>query len=134
MEDIVYPYQGGVHPEVCTPNSTTTITTTTLNLPMTEIIITRRLTSTFLRALPAPIDHFNAHLYAIVARKPHAVVPGETGKEAFLDPCVLDWKSRTLTIHIPIDINPGIRSVDDLDPDFYDAVQAAFLSLAYACV
>ena len=100
---------------------------------MSELTIKRRATSTLLRALPEHIQQFNADLYVIIARKPEATVPGEYGKDVRLDPCSLDWNSKIISIRIPLDTNPGITGVKDLDPNFFEAIQAAFLTLANAC-
>ena len=86
-----------------------------------------------LDSMPPHIEVFNAHLYAIVARKRGREVAGEKGKDVRLDPCTLDWATKIITIRVPHDINPGVNSVEDLDPDFFETVQAAFLTLAHAC-
>lgn len=101
---------------------------------MNELIIRRRATSTLLRSLPVHIEEFNAQLYVIVARQPGSEVSGERGKDVRLDPCTFEWDNKQITIRIPLDINPGIHGVEDLHPDFFEAVQAAFLTLAHACV
>jgi hypothetical protein len=33
---------------------------------------------------------------------------------------------------IPLNINYGIRSFDDLDPNFFESIEVAFLSLMHA--
>ena len=100
---------------------------------MNEFTIQRRATSILLRSLPPHVEQFNAHLYAIVARRPGSEVPGERGRDVRLDPCIFDWESKTISIRVPLDINPGVKGVEDLHPDFFEAVQAAFLTLAHAC-
>ena len=101
---------------------------------MTELNIKCRITSTLLDALPDQIVEFNAHLYVIVKRKQESFGPTKSEQSVKLDPCILDWESKTISIRIPFDINPNITCMNDLPPDFFDVVQAAFLTLAYACV
>src|SRR4051812_59666 len=100
---------------------------------MNDILITSRATSSLLRALPAGLEHFQASLYVIVARRPQPADPAEYGKDVRLDPCSFDSESRNITIRIPLDINPGITGPEDLDPDYFEAIQAAFLCLAHGC-
>lgn len=101
---------------------------------MGQFVIRRRVTSTLLDALPPTIKHFDAHLYAIIPRKEDRICPGQYGSDVRIDPCILDWASGTITMTIPLDINPGLAGLEDLDPDFFEAVQAAFLALAHACI
>lgn len=102
---------------------------------MSEIVITRRCTTPFLAAVPPQVEHFDAHVYAIVKRKPGKDLPNEKyGTDVRLDPCLLDWTTRCITIHIPLNINTGIESVDDLDPAFFEAVEAAFLAIIQSCM
>ena len=98
------------------------------------LIITRRLTSAFLQAVPPHVQAFDAYLYAIVKRRPGKDQPGIYGKDVRLDPCELNWDQRSITMTIPYNINHGITSADDLDPSFYESVQAAFLALLYGCI
>ncbi len=101
---------------------------------MNEILITRRCTTPFLAAIPPRIAHFDAYLYAVVKRKPGRDVPGHKyGTDVRLDPCTLHWRSKTITIRIPLNINVGVGSVDDLDQTFFEAVEAAFLALMQGC-
>lgn len=94
------------------------------------LIYSRRLTSSFFRALPTAFEHFDAYIYAIVKRKKDKDIAHiKWGTDVRLDPCVLDWKHRRIIIYIPLNINVGITSIDDLHPDFYEAVEAAFLAL-----
>ncbi len=100
-----------------------------------EIKFTRRVTSSFLQAIPPSIAHFDAYVYAIVKRRPKLDLPHlKWGADVRLDPCELDWESKTITITIPLNINVGIASVDDLEPHFFEAVQAAFLALMHGCL
>ena len=82
--------------------------------------------------MPANVDHFDAYIYAIVKRKAGKDRPElKWGIDVRLDPCELDWTTKTITITIPLNINAGITSIDDLDENYYEAVEAAFLSLMY---
>ena len=102
---------------------------------MKEIILTRRCTTPFIAAIPPQVEHFDAHVYAVVKRKPGKDVPTEKyGTDVRLDPCLLDWETRSITIHLPRNINTGIESVDDLDPNFFEAVEASFLALMQGCL
>lgn len=102
---------------------------------MKEIKFTRRVTTSFLQAIPARISHFDAYVYAIVKRKKGLDIHEDKwGVDVRLDPCELDWDSKTITITIPLNINYGITSIDDLDPHFFEAVQASFLALMHGCL
>jgi len=97
---------------------------------MKHLIFTHRLTSVFMASVPQHTIEFNAYLYAIVPRKPETIIPGvKYGEDVRLDPCYLDWDSQTITMYIPLNINPGINGVEDLDPHFYESIEAAFLAL-----
>ncbi len=100
-----------------------------------EIVITRRCTTPFLAAVPPQVEHFDAHLYAVVKRKPGKDIPNNKyGSDVRLDPCELDWMTRSITIHIPLNINAGIESIDDLDQNFFEAIEAAFLAVMQGCL
>lgn len=102
---------------------------------MKIITETRRVTSCFLRAVPPQIQHFDAYIYAIVQRKPDKIVPEvEFGTEARIDPCVLDWDNKVIHMYMPTDFNDGISSFDDLDPQFFESIEVAFISLMQSCV
>lgn len=102
---------------------------------MKEIIVTRRVTTPFLQAVPPQVEHFDAYIYAVVKRKPGKDLPHKKwGTDVRLDPCSMDWTRKTITIHIPLNINAGIESVDDLDPRFFEAVEASFLALMQGCL
>lgn len=102
---------------------------------MKEIRLTRRATTPFLQAIPPQIEHFDAFIYAVVKRKPGKDVEGDKwGSDVRLDPCTFDWTRKTITIVIPLNINTGVESVDDLDPNFYEEVEAAFLALMWGCL
>lgn len=96
--------------------------------------IVRRLTTVFLEAVPDCVEHFDAKIYAVVSRKKAAIVDGQYGTNVRLDPCILDWDKKTITIHIPENINHGITNIDDLDESFFEQIQAAFLLLINACI
>lgn len=102
---------------------------------MKEIIITRRCTTPFLAAIPPQVEHFDAHIYAVVKRKPGKDRPEEKyGTDVRLDPCLLDWETRSITIHIPLNINQGIESVEDLDQNFFETIEASFLAIMQGCL
>jgi hypothetical protein len=93
---------------------------------------TKRVTTCFLQAIPPRITHFDAYLCAIVARKPDKIIPeAECGTQVRLDPCVFDWESKTISMRIPVDMNDGITSFEDLEPNYYECVEAAFISLIH---
>lgn len=100
-----------------------------------KITITRRVTTPFLQAIPSTIEHFDAYIYAIVKRKVGKDIPNEKwGTDVRIDPCKFDWLSKTITINIPLNINFGIISIDDLDPVFFESLEAAFLALMFGCM
>jgi hypothetical protein len=102
---------------------------------METITITRRATTPFLQSIPPQIEHFDAYIYAVVPRKSGLDIPEEKfGKDVRIDPCVLDWKQKAITATIPLDINTGITSADDLDDTWLEAVEAGFLALIYGCL
>ena len=97
--------------------------------------LTRRVTTLFLQELPEQIEHFDAYMYVMVGRKPEKVIPeAEFGTHVRINPCILDWSKKTITMTIPPDINEGIESFNDLDPNFYEAIEAAFLALIKSCL
>ena len=102
---------------------------------MNEIIVSKRVTTSFLDSIPKSIKHFDAYIYAIVKRKPGLDKPDEKwGIDVRIDPCELDWNSKTILMTIPLNINTGIQSIDDLEDNFFEAVQAAFLALMHGCL
>ena len=102
---------------------------------MNEIIVSRRVTTSFIQSIPASIKHFDAYIYAIVKRKPGRDLPEEKwGTDVRIDPCELDWNSKTILMTIPLNINTGIKSIEDLEDNFFEAVQAAFLALMHGCL
>lgn len=98
-----------------------------------DITFTRRVTTSFIESIPQNIDTFNAHIYAIVNRKSD-IPEHKWGVQARLNPCVFNWESKTITITIPKKTNYGINTIDDLDPNFYEAIEAAFISLMHSCL
>lgn len=94
--------------------------------------LTRRVTTPFLQSIPPEIEHFDAYMYAVVPRKPGKDFPDEEwGVDARIDPCRLDWEHMSIEMTLPDKINYGIESFDDLDPRFFEAVEAAFISLMH---
>lgn len=89
------------------------------------LTVTRRVTTPFLQEIPKHVEQFDAYIYAIVQNR-------TLDKEVILDPCILDWDRKTITITIS-DKNAGIRGFEDLDPNFYEAVEAAFLAFIKNC-
>jgi len=93
--------------------------------PADMIMATRRVTTPFLAALPKNLNRFNAHIQARVKRK--------DGEDAILDPCSFDWDRMAITIVIPLDKNEGLYRIEDLEPNFFEALEAAFLNLIHNC-
>ena len=97
--------------------------------------LVRRVTTPFLQSIPPEIENFDAYMYAIVKRKPGKDFPNhEWGVDARIDPCILDWKHMSIHMTLPDKINYGIDSFDDLEPEFFEAIEAAFVSLIYSCL
>jgi len=97
---------------------------------MKKLTITRRITSPLLQAIPQQIKHFDAYMYIVVPRKKNKNVPNHRwGRNVRLEPVTLNWDQMSITIVMPLSINYGIRGFDDLDPNFFEAIEAAFLSL-----
>lgn len=105
-----------------------------MKTPTNQIIkVTKRITSPFIEAIPPQIVHFDAYIYAVVKRKPGMDLPTESfGVDVRIDPVILNWQNKTITAIIPLNINAGISSIEDLHPDWYESVEAAFLSLMHA--
>jgi len=99
--------------------------------PLKGIYLTRRLTSPFLQAKPPNIQHFDVYLYAKVKRKPEKETNNEWGKDVRIDPCFLNWEQKIIEMVIPFNINNGIKSIDDLDEEFFEAIQASFIAMMY---
>jgi hypothetical protein len=97
---------------------------------MRKISLTRRVTSSFIDAIPKQYEDLQGCVYAIVQRKPEKVVPDSPyGIDVRLEPCSLNLAERTIKMTLPLDLNEGIHSFEDLDPHFFEAVEAAFLVL-----
>ena len=99
--------------------------------PLKGIYFTRRVTSSFLQAIPLSIQHFDVYLYAVVKRKPEKETDNKWGKDVRIDPCFLNWEQKIIEMVIPFNINDGIRSIDDLDEEFFEAVQASFIAMMH---
>lgn len=101
---------------------------------MEHIKLIKRVTTPFMQAVPQQVEHFDAYIYAIVKRKPGKDIPDtKFGTDVRLDPCELNWRSRTITVYIPLNINIGIDSENDLQDDWFEAVEAAFLAIIAGC-
>ena len=98
------------------------------------IMLTQRVTTSFLLAIPPQISKFDAYLYAVVKRKPEKETDGKWGKDVRIEPCFLNWDQKTIEMQIPLNINEGIKSADDLDENFFETIQAAFIALMYGCL
>lgn len=99
------------------------------------IIVTRRVTTPFLEAMPPQIAHFDAYMYAIVKRKDGKDLPEKKfGTGVRIDPAEFHWKHMAITVNIPLNINHGIANIDDLDDGWFEALEAAFLALMYGCL
>lgn len=102
---------------------------------METITITRRVTTPFLQSVPPQIEHFDAFIYAVVKRKPGLDLPDKKfGTGVRIDPCTLNWKQKTITATIPLNINDGITSAKDLEDTWLEAVEAGFLALIFGCL
>ena len=99
--------------------------------PLKGIHLTRRVTSSFLQAIPPNIQHFDAYLYAIVKRKPEKEINSEWGKDVRINPCFLNWEQKIIEMMIPFDINDGIESINDLDEGFFEAIQESFITMMH---
>ena len=99
-----------------------------------SITFTRRVTTAFLLAIPPQINKFDAYLYAVVKRKPEKETSGKWGKDVRIEPCFLNWDQKTIEMRIPLNINKGIKNMDDLDENFFETIQAAFIALMYGCL
>jgi hypothetical protein len=102
------------------------------NKEPTEIKVTRRVTTPFVEMIPPQVTHFDAYIYAVVKRKEGLDLPDEKfGTDVRIDPAELNWRRKTITATIPLNINAGIKSLEDLDPNWFESLEAAFLALIY---
>ena len=96
------------------------------------IEVTRRVTTPFLEAVPPQVAYFDAYIYAVVKRKEGLDLPDEKfGEDVRIDPAIFNWKRKTITAIIPLNINAGISSLEDLDPAWFESLEASFLALIY---
>ena len=65
----------------------------------------------------------------MVPRKPDKIIEGKYGSDVRLDPCEFSLSTLCITATIPLDINPGIESEDDLIDEWYEMVQAVFVAM-----
>ena len=91
-----------------------------------SITFTRRVTTAFLLAIPPQINKFDAYLYAVVKRKPEKETSGKWGKDVRIEPCFLNWDQKTIEMRIPLNINKGIKNMDDLDENFFETIWASY--------
>ncbi len=102
---------------------------------MEEILLTRRITSPFISAIPKQVKEFDAYIYAVVKRKNGKDIPdNKFGTDVRIDPAIINLSKGTITVKIPFNINYGIDSIDDLEEHWYESLQAAFLALIYSCI
>ena len=100
-----------------------------------EIIVTRRITTPFLEAIPPQVNHFDAYIYAVVKRKDGKDLPDKKyGTDVRIDPATFNWKRKTITARIPLNINTGIESIEDLDENWFECLEVAFLALIHGCL
>tara|TARA_R110000751_G_scaffold186010_7_gene292470 strand:+ start:244 stop:564 length:321 start_codon:yes stop_codon:yes gene_type:complete len=99
------------------------------------ITVTKRVTSSFLEALPPQVITSDCYIYAVVDRKEEYDYPNEKfGTQVRIDPAIFHWKSKTITVHIPLNINYGIKNIDQLDQFWYESIQAAFIIFMKSCL
>lgn len=101
---------------------------------MDQLVVTRRLTSPFLQAVPPQVEEFDAYIYAVVKRKTGLDLDTKFGTDVRIDPAILKLSQGIITIHIPKNINDGIESINDLEENWLETIQAAFLALIYGCL
>lgn len=101
---------------------------------MEKLVVTRRVTSPFLQAVPKQLVEFDAYIYAVVKRRAGKDCDDEFGQDVRIDPAILKYQQGIITAHISLDINTGITSIDDLHEDWYEAIEAAFLYLINRCI
>ena len=100
-----------------------------------EITVTRRITTPFLEAIPPQVNHFDAYIYAVVKRKDGKNLPDEKyGTDVRIDPAEFNWKRKTITARIPLNINTGIESIEDLEENWFECLEVAFLALIHGCL
>jgi hypothetical protein len=101
----------------------------------TEIIVTRRITTPFLEAIPPQVTYFDAYIYAVVKRKEGLDLPDEKfGTNVRIDPAKFNWKRKTITAIIPFNINTGVSSLEDLQDDWFECLEVSFLALIHGCL
>lgn len=80
------------------------------------------------------MQEFDAFIYAVVPRQEGKDTDGPFGQDVRIDPAELRLSQGVIIAHIPANINHGISSVDDLQEDWFEAVEAAFLAFIYGCL
>jgi hypothetical protein len=83
--------------------------------------------------MPPHISIFDAYLYAEVPRKVDKILPCQFGDVVRIDPAKLQLQKGIITVNIPLDINVGIYSIDDLECTWFESIEAAFLNLMVSC-
>lgn len=82
-----------------------------------------RVTSNFIQSIPHHVKHFDGILIAEVKTK--------SDRLAILDPCIFDWNTKTISMNLPENRNDNIE-FSDLDDNFYEGLEAAFLVIMNA--
>jgi hypothetical protein len=100
----------------------------------TMITVARRLTSSFLQAMPVQVDQLESYMYLVVQRKPGKDIPDDEYGTGVRIEAKLDFARKVIFMTIPLGINKGISDIEDFEPNWYEAVEAAFLSQIYACL
>lgn len=93
----------------------------------------KRVTSSFLQAVPQQIEEFDAFMYLMIPRKSSSIKQCKFGDCVIIDPAQLYLSRGLICINIPFGseeepLNVGISSVDDMVDEWYEYVQACFLS------
>lgn len=99
------------------------------------ITVTKRVTSTFLEDLPPQVIISDLFIYAVVKRKKEHDYPNNKfGVNVRIDPATFDWQSKTITACVPLNINYGITTLDQLDEYWFESLQAAFIIFIKSCL
>lgn len=104
---------------------------------MDTITISKRVTTSFLQAIPLHVEEFDAFMYLMIPRKKCKIQQCQFGDCVIIDPARLCLSRGIIYIDIPFGsveepLNCGISSIDDMIDDWFEYVQACFLSLIYS--